>query len=888
MKRRYPGDHAGSPRPTGPGFSGRSRPHDPRFGGRGGLPSGQRPAPSTNVGFRGRGGLGSNIPGRGGDRHAFQGGQGAHYGSFQDRCQPGRGMSGPPTRGRGTMGRGNTVLSRGPLAGRLSVIGRDPSRPGVPVPNSVIPPPPPRGIAGPPPFQHPPPPPPPPPRIPPVVVRSHPPLVHLRQHSSNTGQPKFQQHQFQHPASLSQNVFSMNNIGRNSANHPSSTGQRLQPVSFSNSGTYSHSSIPSPSVATTPVQNQSTLNQVVTQAGQANARKPTADQIDKAWKEYTHKGVKYYHNPILNESTYTKPITLANKESAASSQVSEKRTWQEYEDPATGKKYYSDGVTTTWEKPSESNDDPNHGGQSEEPESTKKKKKNSKRLLTSFSNKGEAIAAFKGLLLAKGIVPTIKWNEVVKIISSDSRWEACEEALSVGERRQALAEYQTKRANELRDLERQERIRAKDAFCQLLTDVLPTISGFSASSSHFADVRPTLANDDRFHAVATETTRESLFLDFCEELRKRDERNKRNKKREIHDAFVSFLREREEAGKLTFASTWDSFVASLDEDEKNDERFNGSATTTDSDRELFFADFVIELQAAEDDKRRRIRDARRRAEKAQRDAYREVLQNLAADRKISPSTRWRSIEELVFKDDSFNLVAAQDRDSPRSLFEEFVAEWDDNYHRERLFLSRLLPLGDDKVTTGISYDEFKKLLLDEASNSKELYGDIRQIINTEEPVSSARLYYDELMAHLADQSRRGAALHRLTEDSSEDEGEIIEDGDMDGNKNPLEAGDAGEKPQDERTGPTNEVSEGSPIASNENSNEKSERTPRLQDLTSCFTVVTLPEYTGHCTYFERKKVSQLLNLEKNPEKGWRNCGRLWRGADCWPGNPFIH
>jgi pre-mRNA-processing factor 40 len=160
------------------------------------------------------------------------------------------------------------------------------------------------------------------------------------------------------------------------------------------------------------------------------------------------------------------------------------------------------------------------------------------------------------LLLAKGIAPTLKWNEVVKFCSSDSRWEACKDVLSVGERRQALAEYQTKRANELRNQERQEKIRAKDAFGQLLTDVLPSVSGFSAWSSRFAEIRSSLAKDDRFHAVAEEGTRESLFLDFCEEFRKRDERKKRSKKREAQEAFQSVLAEKEEAGDLTFASTW--------------------------------------------------------------------------------------------------------------------------------------------------------------------------------------------------------------------------------------------------------------------------------------------------------------------------------------------
>jgi pre-mRNA-processing factor 40 len=231
-----------------------------------------------------------------------------------------------------------------------------------------------------------------------------------------------------------------------------------------------------------------------------------------------------------------------------------KKQWQEYTDPSSGKKYYYDGTNTTWENPAESSS--SGVAEIDEPldEQPKKKKKNIQ--LEAYSNKDEAIAAFKGLLLAKGIPPSSKWNDVAKLLSSNPRWESFVDLLSVGERRQALAEYQTKRANDLKNQERQERIRAKEAFGQLLTDVLQNVNGFSAVSPRFSDVRAALAKDDRFHGVSDEATRESLFLEFCEELRKREQRKKRSKKREIQEAFNSFLREKEETGILTFASTW--------------------------------------------------------------------------------------------------------------------------------------------------------------------------------------------------------------------------------------------------------------------------------------------------------------------------------------------
>jgi pre-mRNA-processing factor 40 len=518
-------------------------------------------------------------------------------------------------------------------------------------------------------------------------------------------------------------------------------------------------------------------------------------QIDQAWTEHAapNSTTKYYYNAITKESTYTKPDCLVkkvkdmhiNETETPKQQLRNQTTWAEYTDASSGKTYYSNGITTTWERPAEMGGD----AESEEDEAPKKKKrkKNVENEVTEFNNSAEATAAFKGMLLAKGVQPTTNWNEVVKMCSSDSRWQACE-ILTLGERKQALAEYQTKRANELRTLERQERMRAKEAFTQLLMEKLVTIEEFSATTSQFADMRNLLASDDRFYAVEKEETRESLFLDFCEEVRKREERKKRSKKREAKDEFLAFLKEREEEGLLTFACTWASFIGTLEESHRNDPRFQASPALPEPDRELCFADYVLELQAAEEDRRRRIRDARRRAEKAQKEAYTEALRKMAYEGSLLPSSRWHTVEPLITADPSFAPVQAHDRESPREIFEDFVDEWNIVYRRDRSFLSNL-SLSSSKqslsVHPNMTYDEFSRALLDQAAHSPDLYGETRGILNREDPISSARLYFNELLSQAresqgqaAKRSKSGSRRGTTADSSSEDEGEIREEGEV--------------------------------------------------------------------------------------------------------------
>lgn len=521
------------------------------------------------------------------------------------------------------------------------------------------------------------------------------------------------------------------------------------------------------------------------------------EQIDQAWTEHTApNSMKYFHNPILHESTYSMPAVLAAKAEQASStttghiQAVVSQTWIEYNDPTTGKTYYSNGISTTWEKPdgfgssSENTRTTNPNDEDEPP--TKRKKSVAKRE-TSFSSKSEAQSAFKGLLLAKGITPTNKWNEVMKSCSADSRWDACE-ILSLGERKQALAEYQTKRASELKNLDREERKRAKDAFVDLLAEVLSSITTFNAFTSRLSDMRDTLSKDDRFYAVEEEGIRESLFLEFCEEMRKREERKKRNKKRDMKEAFFSVLKDHEESAKLTFASTWSSFLSSLNEVELNDPRFLSSQFMSDSDRELYFSDFVIELQTVEDEKRRRIRDARKRAEVAQREAFCETLRCLAIDGKIIPSSRWGDVEEFLALEPTYGPVVEQDRNVPRDLFDDFIAEWDSRYQTDRSFMVRLLNMvnGNGRmlmsVTVESTYDEFKEKLLSSSAPVAKDYQTSRHIMNTEDPVSHAKVFFNEITGKakgtLLAPTRKATRLSSTVDDTSEDEGEIIEDGEI--------------------------------------------------------------------------------------------------------------
>ena len=112
-------------------------------------------------------------------------------------------------------------------------------------------------------------------------------------------------------------------------------------------------------------------------------------------------------------------------------------------------------------------------------------------------------------------------------------------------------------------------------------------------------------------------------------------------------------------------------------------------------------------------------------------------------------------------------------------------EWIELYRRDRVFLARLVKPSTGpgiNVTNETNYEEFTNALLDAAAHSSEQYSNLRLILKSEDPISSARVYLDELVNRVEEVAitamRRNKRRRLMRDDSSEDEGEIIEDGEI--------------------------------------------------------------------------------------------------------------
>merc|ERR1712039_210796 len=233
------------------------------------------------------------------------------------------------------------------------------------------------------------------------------------------------------------------------------------------------------------------------------------------WTEHTHSdGRRYYYNRVTKASSWDKPDVLKTSEEKANT-----TSWKEYK-TADGRDYFYNTQTkqSVWEMPAELKR--LRGLEKDESEEEQEPEKPAEPV---WKTKEEKRAAFKELLTDKAIKHNTKWDEALKSIQEDYRFNALEKA---GERKQVFAEYQQAAKKREQEEAREKKKRAKDDYLEALAEwegLKPT--------SRYKDAAVDLQDKD-FWTLVDEDERDELFQDFMDEQEKKIKDDRRKKRKE--------------------------------------------------------------------------------------------------------------------------------------------------------------------------------------------------------------------------------------------------------------------------------------------------------------------------------------------------------------------
>ncbi|OQR81043.1 pre-mRNA-processing protein 40A-like [Achlya hypogyna] len=307
-------------------------------------------------------------------------------------------------------------------------------------------------------------------------------------------------------------------------------------------------------------------------------------------------------------------------------------------------------------------------------------------------SKAEQVAAFKAMLKATAITPKMKWGEALRAIGDEPAWYALP---TIGEKKQAFAEFQTQLAKELDLARRRQQKAAREDFLKLLascTKISVHTRWHEATTESFG-----LVTDERFKALADEDERRDLFASFIADLA-RSERDFAKKKREMHKSTVLAY-----YASLNIApdARWTALRDSVYKDEAITQ-----LGLTKRDLEDFFFEHLNEVKKTAAEAQRLARIKAREAEDELAAAFKAHLQAEIAAKRLTPEMRWRDCVDGFEAIPAFAALRTANTILARDIFEAVMDRLHATLRDERQWLVQLVERNGFAMTHGATLASF--------------------------------------------------------------------------------------------------------------------------------------------------------------------------------------
>lgn len=453
---------------------------------------------------------------------------------------------------------------------------------------------------------------------------------------------------------------------------------------------------------------------------------PTNDVA--SWSE--HEGADkrvYWYNKVLATSTYDKPFCLKTPEERSIVPCK----WKEYAN-AEGKKYYSDGKESLWVVPDEyrvwkqqtdaveekkkqallvaaqplplpftapvavaavpavaTSSSSNRRKHEEEERKRREEEELAKIPAIVYASHEEAVEAFKAMMTEKRVSATMKMKEVVDLCTSDPRYVALKTG---GERKQALAEYQTRTLKLEKELQKNKARKSRDSFLLMLAENTEI-----DARTRWRDAVIILQDDVRYKHVEDPRDREDLFSDFVSELEKK-EKEDRVKQREtalnlLEALFVSLHEKKILSRKSSWTEDRDVVLKNV----------KGSEFKALEDMEIkrSFQDFIGKLDTIYREAEKQRKDALQKKVDVAALAFKELLEKLSFEGHLTATGRWkdwsvkaeikdstayRDLEDVVgggIKDGVASSSSVGIAGTARDVFEQVLVVVRENYRADK-------------------------------------------------------------------------------------------------------------------------------------------------------------------------------------------------------------
>merc|ERR1712141_574401 len=334
-----------------------------------------------------------------------------------------------------------------------------------------------------------------------------------------------------------------------------------------------------------------------------------------------------------------------------------------------------------------------------------------------FKDKREAMEAFKDLLKEKNVPSTANWEQALKMITRDPRYEYLSK---LNEKKQAFNSYKIQRQKEEKEEQRLRAKKAKEDLEEFLlhNDRITSILKYYRCDEMFGD--------SVVWSTVPENDRREIFLESMHTLAKREKEERKNVRKRNTKRLTEIL---DRMTGIRFCTTWEQAQQML----LDSPAFADDDELLAMDKEdalIVFEDHIRQLEKDEEVEKEKDRKRQKRFQRKNRDAMIQVLDELHEAGKLTSMSLWVELYQAVSADIRFSNMLGQPGSTPLDLFKFYVEDLKSRYTAEKKVIKDILKEKSYEVKPNTTFEEFATLVCDDNRSATLDAGNVKLTYNS--------------------------------------------------------------------------------------------------------------------------------------------------------------
>ncbi|KAH3952790.1 hypothetical protein HBI56_133090 [Parastagonospora nodorum] len=313
-----------------------------------------------------------------------------------------------------------------------------------------------------------------------------------------------------------------------------------------------------------------------------------------------------------------------------------------------------------------------------------------------FSTPQDAEGAFMKVLKQMKVQPDWTWQQAVRAGIKDPNWRAIPEP---EKREEAFRKY-------CEDMRAQEKQKEQERQAKLRSDFTAMLRSHP-EIKHYTRWRtalPFIEDETIFRSAKDDSERRALFDEYIISLKKANEEQEAENRRSALDEVLGLLQSLD----LEPFTRWHTAEEKLESsDDFKSEKFKALSRM---DVLTQFEKHVRQLQREHNDRVQADRVKKHRVERKNRDAFIGLLNELRHSGALKAGTKWKDIHEKIKDDGRYLAMLGQGGSSPLDLFWDALEEEEGKFRTLRRYALDVLEQQRFEVTTATPVDEFLKVM----------------------------------------------------------------------------------------------------------------------------------------------------------------------------------